>query len=118
VESCYQIGQYEEAVQYGMQLKDDKPFLQSQERIALASSYYHLHDFKTAQQHFEAMNNRFSNYEHRLDYAKFLSKIDQSEESKTLLAEMLREINAMDKSERRAKRDIHHKIQIYHQQLI
>lgn len=117
VESCYQIGHYEQAVQYGKQLKNDKPFTQSKERIALAWSYYHIHDIKTAQQNFEAMNNRFSNYEHRLDYAKFLNKIGELEESKTLLAEMLREMDAMDRNEKRAKRNIHHKIQAYQQQL-
>ncbi|MEM9888597.1 MAG: hypothetical protein AAF849_22060 [Bacteroidota bacterium] len=117
VYNLYLNNQYKEAIQYGERIQEDKAFRQSRERLALAWSYVHNGQIEQAEQHFREMDIRFSNYEQRLDYAKFLHAHERSKEAKQLIQSLLKEIDAMDRNEKRSKKRIHRSIQAYYEQI-
>jgi len=118
LENSYLNREYETAIEYGVLLKGDKLFEDSTERISLAWSYYEMGKEQDAEHHFRAMDKRFSNYEHRLEYARFLALTsDNTEASKGILKELLDEIDAMDAYEKRLKKSISQKIKYEYQQM-
>lgn len=117
VKNNYLIKNYEATVQYGEQIREQKEFLNSEERLAYAWANYYLEKKEIAEQHFQDMDIRFSNYTHRLEYASFLNMEDRKEEAIEKLLEMLNEIKSMDSYERRSKKGIYKQIRNFYFQL-
>ena len=63
------------------------------------------------------MDLRFSNYYHRLEYAKFLNLTHHYDASKAKCNELLDEIESMDRIERKSKRAIEKEILNFYYQL-
>ena len=72
---------YKQAVYYGDLLVSDKPFSESEDKIAYAWSQYKLGQTELAKQSFESMDHRYSNYPQRLEYIEFLFENDQAEDA-------------------------------------
>jgi len=99
---CYAtIEEYEKACEIGDTFTSEKMFSQSWSRIAYAWSLYHVGRIEEAESNFRATNSRYSNYPHRLEFAKFLVLIQKKEEAIQLLDTMIEEFNNMKSSERR-----------------
>ena len=96
-------------VQYGNQLKGSNEFRNSETRVSYAWSLYHVYDKDKALEEFEAMDARFSNYPHRLEYAKFFLEIGQKENGKNKLEELIEEYKDMDAHEKRFKKNVYRK---------
>jgi len=116
LENSYLLKDYESVIEYGKRLKDDPLFADSEERISLAWAYYEIGIMNDSEHHFMAMDKRFSNYEHRLAYARFLALTDSPVASKEKLKVLLDEIDAMDAYEKRLKKAVHQKIKYQYQQ--
>ncbi len=117
METSYLNKDYQTAIEYGVLLKEDKGFANSEERIALAWSYYETGNIEDAEHHFKAMDRRFSNYEHRLEYARYLALTENAIASKEKLKELLDEMDTMDSYEKRLKKTIRQKIKFQYQQM-
>lgn len=117
VRNSYLNKDYASATKYGEQIISKKIFANSEEKIAFAWSYYHQDKMELATQNFEEIDQRFSNYKHRLEYAKFLNLSNKPGEAKEKLEELLNEINSMDRYEQRLKKDIHKQIKNLHHQI-
>lgn len=96
----YRKGDYSTAIRYGELLRDEKSFRNAEERLALAWSYYHSGDRSTANAIFESMDQPFTNYQHRLEYCRFLKKSNQRETLAKRLTEILSEFDSMKGQER------------------
>ena len=80
---------YGAAVQYGDNLKSEKTFKNSEVRVNYAWSVYHTGQAALAETIFADMDKSFSNYCHRLEYCKFLLKIEKIELAKEKLTELM-----------------------------
>ena len=118
VRVCYLQEDYEAAIEHGKQLEGKSHFRNAAERIALAWSYYHSGQYNKAESIFRDMDARFTNYEHRLSYARFLNLSQREEESRNLLEELLEELESMNRQEKRFKRDIHREIRQYYREAV
>ncbi|MFK7784245.1 MAG: hypothetical protein AB8B56_03965 [Crocinitomicaceae bacterium] len=99
---CYaSIREYEKACEIGDTFTSEKAFSNSWSRIGYAWSLYHVGRIEDAETNFKDTNVRYSNYPHRLEFAKFLALIEKKEEAIQLLDKMIDEFNNMNSSERR-----------------
>lgn len=96
---------YANTVQFGERIKQDRDFNKSEEKIALAWSYHHLGDSPKAESLFAEMNVQFSNYKSRVDFIQFLIETNNNQKAKEIAESVISEINAMEGSERRSKRN-------------
>ena len=85
-------GDYGAAVQYGNNLKSEKTFKNSEVRVTYAWSVYETGQADLAETIFADMDKSFSNYYHRLEYCKFLLKIEKMELAKEKLSDLMRGI--------------------------
>jgi hypothetical protein len=116
--NSYLCQDYKSAIKHGNVVKDSIEFRKSEERIAYAWSHYYENQPEIAEQNFKAMDTRFSNYKHRVEYAIFLDKTDRKADAKAKLEELLHEIDAMDRYEQKLKRKVYREIKKVQNQLV
>lgn len=102
----HHLNQHDEIIKYGEQIIDEKTFNQSNEKIILAWAYAKKGLLEKAEKLFKEADIRFSNYEQRLEFAKFLEQEGEMDRAKKKLEELMNEIEAMDPYERRQKKTI------------
>ena len=107
-------GDYDAAVQYGNNLKSEKTFKNSEIRVIYAWSVYQTGQAELAETIFADMDKSFSNYYHRLEYCKYLLKIDKMELAKEKLSELIEEFDHVKGPERRLNRDTFRQIKDLH----
>lgn len=117
LKTCYQLDDYASVIEYGTQVKDQKEFANSNEKAAYAWALHFENRSEDASMIFEELNTSFSNYECRLEYARFLVLIEKNREAKSLVEEMLEEIKSMDSYERKLKKSIYKTIKSAYSQL-
>ncbi len=108
---------YKSAIHYGEQIVDEKVFNNSEEKLALAWSYYHDENFDLAEEKFKEMDIRFSNYKQRLAYSNFLKLTSRPDECSSKLQNLIDEIDSMDNYEKRSKKKIYKEIKNMSHQL-
>ena len=96
---------YGAAVQYGDNLKSETTFKNSEVRVTYAWSVYQTGQAALAETIFADMDKSFSNYYHRLEYCKFLLKIEKMELAKEKLTELMLEFDHVKGPERRLNRE-------------
>lgn len=94
------------AIEIGNSLVQEKMFKNSETRISYAWAFYHNGQAEQSRNVFSDMNKSFTNYLHRLEYCRFLLATKDHEELKTVLSELLDEIEHMKGTERRVHRDV------------
>lgn len=117
MKTSYMLKDYKAVIKHGLKINKLKEFQNSEEKIALAWSYYFDDNLEMADSTFQEMDIRFSNYLHRTEYAKFLNESKNKEKGKEILIELLDEIDSMDSYEKRQKKDIYRSIKSYYKQL-
>ena len=106
LEALHIQDKHQEVVAIGEKLANDPLFKKSKERISYALSLGRLGMNREATKEFDKMNNRYSNYEHRLAYVQFLQSINDTVGAKSLLSSLTTEIDQMNSAEKRANKDV------------
>lgn len=101
VRTYYLNENYERSAFYGNKVKDDKYFLKSEDAICYAWSLFYIGQQQEAEGLFVKMDIEFSNYVHRMEYAKFLNESDRTTEAISKLEEVMAEFEHMESHERR-----------------
>lgn len=99
-------GAYDKVIEFGSLLHGDKEFKNSEERAAYAWALYYEGRVHEAEKVFDDLDQSFSNYYHRLEYCKFLLKIEKPDPAKDKLMGLMEEFDQMQGIERRGKRNI------------
>lgn len=98
------IKRYEEIVPLGKKLINSPEFQRSRSHILYAIALGYTGNNNEAEKEFIKMKSKFSNYEARYEYARFLMRADRQTEATQLLSEMLNESNHLSSRERRDNR--------------
>lgn len=106
----YKSKAYDTVIDYGRSIETDVLFKKSEERIAYAWAYFYKNDYAEAERNFEALDDRFTQYKHRLEYATFLFEIQKKQEGLQKLEQLLEEIDSMDRQEKHYKKAIYNEI--------
>ncbi|MGK0316704.1 MAG: hypothetical protein ACI86M_002939 [Saprospiraceae bacterium] len=110
LKSNYLLDDYKAVIAFGDKIKQKKEFTNSNEKAAYAWALYYENRNEEALKNFEDLNISYSNYESRLEYARFLNLLDKRHETKSLIEEMLEEIESMDSYEKKLKKAIYKEI--------
>ena len=108
--ALYVDTRYQEAVDLGNLLERDPIFKKSLARIAYAWALHHSGRTDSAEQVFQDMDKSNTNYEHRLEYCRFLQRLGRTEDLKAKTQELLSEIEFMRGPERKLNRETIHEI--------
>ena len=105
---------FEGAIEYGDRIKDNMEFVNSEEYLSYAWSFYELKKMDLAKEKFDKMDARFSNYPQRMEYGRFLHKIGETDAGLEKLEELMDEYDQMESFEQRQKKSINRTIlQLY-----
>lgn len=113
MECYYKKEEYAKVVELGEQLDNTKEYNKSKAKICYAWSLYQIGEIDNAKKAFQETDFRFSNYEHRLQYIKFLQLTDQKEASLEIIEELHNEFEVMTKEERRRNGAFFKELQTY-----
>jgi len=102
----FHLNDYDKVIKYGEEISDESTFKNSDEKVALAWAYYEVGNITKADAVFEELDVRFSNYNHRLEYAKYLREVGREELAEEKLYRLISEIESMDNYERKLKKKI------------
>ncbi|HEY0739815.1 MAG TPA: hypothetical protein VGD40_00080 [Chryseosolibacter sp.] len=98
--------EYQEAVDLGASLEQNPQFKKSITRIAYAWALHHSGRTDSAEQIFQDMDKSNTNYEHRLEYCKFLQRLGRTDDMKLKVQELLAEFEFMRGPERKINREM------------
>ncbi|MGY6647945.1 tetratricopeptide repeat protein [Wenyingzhuangia sp. IMCC45574] len=118
VNAYYLNGNYDKAITYGQQIVSETEFKNSKEKVALAWSYHYNGSPKKATELFDEMDMRYSNYNLRLEYAKYLETNENIDLAIKKLEIMLNEIDTLNSYEKKLNRTVFREIRSYYQQLV
>lgn len=97
---CYfKIENFKKVIQYARKIDIEKTFKDSLCFYAIALEKCDFLD--EAEIHFKKLNIRYSNYPERLELSRFLIRTDQKEAAKTVLNDVISEINNMIETNQR-----------------
>lgn len=97
---------YDSTIAVGETLASEKSFEKAEEKVSYAWALHYTGRTDRAGEVFDAMDKSFTNYHQRLEYCKFLQQTSKPEVLKEKLSELFGEIEHMQRSERRLKRDV------------
>ncbi len=113
----YFLENYHAVIELGEKLQDEKLFQNSEERTGLSVAYSRIGDLEKAEAEFKTMDHRFSNYNHRLEYAKFLMEIGKFKACKGLLYVLEEEFSLMDSTSKKQNKPFIHRSKYLARQL-
>lgn len=117
VKANYLQNNYKEVIKYGEQILKKPEFKNSDEKVALAWSYKEANQLEAANQQFEEVDVRFSNYNLRIEYARFHEETGNVDGALDKLEEMLTEIDSMTGYEKKHKKQVYRTIKNYYSEL-
>jgi len=88
MKSHFQLKNYEQVIQFGDRIKDTIEFKKGDSRILYAWSLHHTGQSVTAQSVFKTYDYQFSNFPHRIEYARYLLAAGKWTEKYNLLNRM------------------------------
>lgn len=97
---------YNSAITFGNNIKKNREFNNSEEKIALAWSYYYTGDDSKANDLFNEMDVQFDNYKHRIEFIKYSIETGDTERAQEISNAVVSEINSMEGAEKRSKRGL------------
>ncbi|HEY0656474.1 MAG TPA: hypothetical protein VGD65_25245 [Chryseosolibacter sp.] len=96
---------YQQAVDLGSEMEGDNTFKKSLSRIAYAWALHHSGRTDSAERVFQDMDKTNTNYEHRVEYCKFLQQVGRTDDMRTKAQELFSEFEFMRGPERKLHRD-------------
>ncbi len=106
----YFLENYNEVIRLSEKLKNEKIFQNSEEKTALAVALFRIGNLEEAEIIFKEMDARFSNYNHRIEYAKFLLQTGKNKACKGLLYSLEDEFALMDKGSKKINKEFIQKV--------
>lgn len=106
----YLLENYGKSVAYGHQVNGNKTFSKSKEKIAYAWSLFYENEEEKAEKVFSEMDSTFTNYPHRMEFAKFLNESGKREDALSKLEELMDEYDHMEAREKRQNRAVNRDI--------
>lgn len=97
---------YNDVVSLGRNLRPQKDFRKSNERVSFAWSLHNSGAIAEAEAEFQDMDKSSANHWHRLEYAKFLLLNNQNDSAREKLSNLLEEFELMRGPERRVNNAI------------
>jgi hypothetical protein len=85
VKAYYLAGEFNKAAKIGINLKGNKSFSKSEEKICYAWSLFETDQLKLADSTFQEMDDNYCNYPQRIEYCKFLVKTEHYSLAETKL---------------------------------
>ena len=101
VKANYLLKDYDKAIVHGDLIKNDPQFRKSEELVYYAWSLQRDNQLDVAEELFESLDSKYSNYIYRLEYCKFLKSIDKTEVAIAKLNELIEEFEQMESYEKR-----------------
>jgi hypothetical protein len=105
---CFQQKEFNSVIDCGNELENgkEKNFASSEARIAYAWALHYCGNPGKAEEIFDNMNRRHTNYRHRLEYCRFLKETGNLEKLDVTLRELLEEFDYITGSERKLHRKL------------
>lgn len=100
----FEKGRYADVVNIGKKINQLPQFARSRVRMQYAISLSYIDKNELAEIEFKAMNGRFSNYESRFEYGKFLIRNNRSAEAAQIFKGIMQEASHLSSNERRNNR--------------
>jgi hypothetical protein len=101
VKAYYVKGEFNKAAKIGMNLKENKTFSKSEEKICYAWSLFETGQINLANTTFQDMDDKYCNYPQRIEYCRFLIKTEQHSLAETKLNRLNQEWSDMDRTHKR-----------------
>ena len=101
ITAYFQLQNYEAIIDQAKHLVDKEEFQQSKSQFYYGYALYQLGKNELAETHLKAIDRPYSNYEQRVELAKFYLDTHQENEGKILLQEIAAEADYMTKPNRR-----------------
>lgn len=117
IKAYYVTGQFNKAVKIGMNLKENKTFSKSDEKICYAWSLFETDQTNLADATFQEMDDTYCNYPQRIEYCKFLIKTEHHSLAKTKLNRINKEWTDMDRKDKRLYGGLYSEIRSLYKQL-
>ncbi|NJO90196.1 MAG: hypothetical protein HC831_15570, partial [Chloroflexia bacterium] len=102
----YLIEDYEKAVSWGNQIKNNREFIATDGHVAFAWSLFHLNNLEEAEENFIQMDCSYTNFSQRIEYARFLDKIEKKEAAREKLQELLAEYSHIGSAQKKYYRGV------------
>ncbi|MEO6132618.1 MAG: hypothetical protein ABIQ02_12270, partial [Saprospiraceae bacterium] len=99
-EAYYNLGRYGDVIKIIPKVTGSLFFSKSRANLFYAMSLEKKGNMELAEKEFKAMNHRFSNYESRYHYVKFLLRSNRKHEAEALMKEILNEDGHMSRKEK------------------
>ena len=101
IKAYYQVKRYSDIIPVTQKIYKLPQFSLSRQHILYAIALANTGQPGAAEKEFKMMKPRFSNYEARYQYARFMIANDRSDEARLLLKEMISEVSHLSPRERR-----------------
>ena len=105
IKAYYQIKRYSDIIPIAQRIYKIPQFSLSRQHVLYAIALANSGQAAAAEKEFKMMKARFSNYEARFQYARFMIANNRSEEARQLLKEMTGEVSHLSTRERRHNRN-------------
>lgn len=106
IKTNYNLNNYEAVIQFANEVKNDKTFQYSEEKVMFAEAYVKLNNHEKAISIFEEMNSTYSNYTARNIYLKYLLSLNKIDQAKNLALELKKEISLLDRNDKRFNKEV------------
>lgn len=104
IKAYYEKRRYEDLVTVAKKVYKLPQFKRSRAQTLYAAALGYAGLNEEAEKEFMSMNGKFSNYESRYQYGKYMMRNNRSEEARQLFRDMLNEASHLDGAERRYNR--------------
>jgi hypothetical protein len=111
LKALYVKQDFADVIALGTELESEKTFFNAEERIAYAWALHHQKREDDARKVFQSMDKSFTNYQHRLEYCKYLKKIGDQTVLKEKAAELLEEFSIMKGRERKMYKHVFREVE-------
>lgn len=98
------VQRYADIIPVARKIYKQPEFARSKAHILYAIALEHTGDVEQAEKEFRMMKARYSNFESRYQYSRFLMRVNRPEEARQLLVEMLEEAPHLSHIEKRTSR--------------
>jgi len=104
IKAYYEKNRFDDAIRIAKKVYHLPQFKRSRAQTIYATALGYANRNEEAEKEFMSMNGKFSNYESRFQYGKFLLRNNRAEEAKNLFKNMLNEASHLESFERRNNR--------------
>lgn len=117
LKAYYLTGEFNKATKIGLNLKGNKTFSKSEEKICYAWSLFQTGQIDLANTTFQEMDDKYCNYPQRIEYCKFLIRTTQHSLAESKLERLNNEWRDMDRQSKRLYSGLDSEIRSLYKQL-